>query len=201
MYYALAVFISYMIGNFNLAHILAKKRGFDIRSRGSHNPGASNAFITMGRKIGVLVGACDIAKGALAVFAVSQLFPEIPHIKVIAGVSCVLGHMFPVTMKFRGGKGFASFLGMTLAISWKYFIAVGIAVILITLVTDYIVLGTMTTVISFPIFEFFVNAGYIAVIIICIASAAIIIKHIGNLKRIAKGEEIGFRRANKGTAK
>lgn len=198
MEYFITAVISYLIGNFNLAHILAKKRGFDIRSRGSHNPGASNAFITMGKKIGVLVGACDIAKGALAVFIASRLFPDVTNIKVIAGVSCVLGHMFPIFMKFRGGKGFASFLGMTLVISWKYFIAIGIAIIIITLVTDYIVLGTMTTVISFPIFQFFVHAGFTAVMIISIASIAIIIKHIGNLKRIAKGEEIGFRRANKG---
>lgn len=197
MYYALAILISYMIGNFNLAHILAKRKGFDIRSRGTHNPGASNAFITLGKMTGVMVGACDIAKAALSVFIAMNLFPDVENIKVVAGVACVMGHMFPITMKFKGGKGFASFLGMTIFISWKYFIAIGIAIILITLITDYIVLGTMTTVISFPIFQFFAHAGFVSVAIISIASIAIIIKHTGNLKRIAKGEEIGFRRVNK----
>lgn len=192
--FAAAVIIGYLLGCFNPAYMIAKIKGVDILAHGSHNPGASNATITMGWKVGVFVGACDILKAFLSVMIIRLLFPDQPIAEAIAGVSCVLGHIFPVFFKFRGGKGFASFLGMVLAIDWRFFIGIGIAIILITVITDYIAIATLTTVVVEPILVAVFKAQYIVMAIICIASLVIIYKHRENVVKIANGKEIGLRK-------
>lgn len=127
-----------------------RRKGFDIRSTGSQNAGASNAFITMGAKSGVAVGLCDMAKSCAAALLAALLFPSLPGAAAVAGTAAVLGHIFPFYLKFRGGKGFAPFLGLTLALDWRFFLGILAAVLIITLVTDYIVIGTFTTIVSFP---------------------------------------------------
>ena len=155
--FVIAIIIGYLVGCFNLAFIISKVKKVDLQNTGSKNLGASNTFITVGKGLGVLVGACDIFKCTLVVLLIKLIFPEMEFLPYIAGVSCVMGHMFPFYLKFKGGKGFASFLGMSLGIHWKYFIVIGICIIVITLLTKYIVLATMATVISYPIYLFFVS--------------------------------------------
>ena len=191
--FAVAILIGYLLGCFNLAFIISKVKKVDLRNTGSKNLGASNTFITFGKGLGVLVGACDIFKCTLVVILARLLFPEIDYLPYIAGIACVMGHMFPFYLKFKGGKGFASFVGLILGIHWKYFIVIGICIILITLVTKYIVLATMTTVISYPVFLFFDTQNWIIVTMVAILSCIIIMKHYKNLIRIAKGEEFKFK--------
>lgn len=180
----------YLIGNFNLAYILAKVKGFDIRSRGSNNPGASNATITMGWKAGVLVALLDILKATAAVLLSRFLF-DLELAALCAGLGAVMGHMYPFWMGFRGGKGFASFAGMALGVDWRYFAIIGGAVIFITLFSDYIVLGTLTAVVSFPISYGIMRGELVQPLLISAVSLIIIVKHIPNFKRILKGEEFG----------
>ena len=193
MPFAVAILIGYLIGCFNLALIISKIKKVDLRNTGTKNLGASNTFITFGKGLGVLVGACDIFKCTLVVILVRLIFPETDYLTYITGIACVFGHMFPFYLKFKGGKGFASFLGMSLGIHWKYFIVIGICIILITLITKYIVLATMTTVISYPIYLFFDTGNWIVVTMVAALSGIIIIKHYKNLIRIAKGEEFKFK--------
>jgi len=187
-----AAALGYFMGCFNPAYIIAKKKGVDILAHGSNNPGASNATITMGWKVGVFVAVCDILKAFLSVMIIRLVFPDQPIAEAVAGVSCVLGHIFPVFFKFRGGKGFASFLGMVLAIDWRFFIGIGIAIILITIITDYIAIATLTTVIVEPVLVAVFKAQYIVMAVICIASLIIIYKHRENFVKIANGKEIGL---------
>lgn len=191
------VLIGYLLGSSNMAWYLSKLRGIDLSSRGSGNPGTSNAMIVMGWKAGVLVGIHDIGKALLAVWLCKLLFPGAPYCGVVAGVACVIGHMFPFYLKFRGGKGFASYLGMVLALNWRFALILVAAIVVLTLVTDYIVVGTMTTVISYPVYHF-AQHHLVAALVLCVASAIIIYKHRANLVRIWKGTEIGFRSANRG---
>lgn len=187
--------MGYLLGSLNLAWFLSKAKGFDIRSHGSNNAGASNATITMGLKVGVAVALHDVVKSCLAGLLAGLLFPSLPAAPAIAGVAAVLGHVFPFYLGFKGGKGFAPFLGLTLALDWRFFLAIILVVLLITLITDYIVLGTFTTIVSFPIYLFFIHAGFVIVSIVCVASLVIFCKHFINLKRLASGQEIGLRRA------
>ena len=193
MPFAVAILIGYLIGCFNLALIISKIKKVDLRNTGTKNLGASNTFITFGKGLGVLVGACDIFKCTLVVILIKLIFPEMDYLPYITGIACVFGHMFPFYLKFKGGKGFASFLGMSLGIHWKYFIVIGICIILITLITQYIVLATMATVISYPIFLFIHTENWIIVTMVAVLSGIIIIKHYKNLIRIAKGAEFKFK--------
>lgn len=196
--YPLIALIGYVIGTSNMAIYLAKLKGVDLaHAGGTGNPGASNALILMGWRAGVLVGAHDIGKAVLAVWLAGVLFPEIALSGAVAGVACVIGHMFPFYMHFRGGKGFAAYLGMTLALNWRFALGLLIAIALLVLVTDYIVVGTMTTVVSFPAYCA-ATRHYVMALLLCVASAVIIYKHRSNLVRIANGTEIGLRSAGRG---
>ena len=195
--YPLIALLGYVIGSSNMAVYLARLRGVDLKGGGSGNPGASNALILMGWKAAVLVGVHDIGKAFLAVWLARLIFPGVPLCGTVAGVACVIGHIFPFFLHFRGGKGFAAYLGMTLALNWKFALCLMAAIVILLLVTDYIVVGTMTTVISFPLYcavtQHFAMAALLAV-----ASAVIVWKHRTNLVRIANGTEIGFRSAHRG---
>lgn len=191
--FAVTVLVGYLSGCFNLAYIISKVKKVDLQNTGSKNLGASNTFITVGKGLGVLVGACDIFKCTIVILIIRAIFPDIEYLPYITGVACVIGHMFPFYLKFKGGKGFASFLGMSLGIHWKYFIVIGICIILITLLTKYIVLATMATVISYPIFLIFSTSNWNVVTMVALLSCIIIIKHLKNLIRIAKGEEFKFK--------
>lgn len=195
MSYLVAVLIGYLLGCSNLAYYLARWRRVDFRNLGSGNLGASNATVLLGWKSGVFVGIHDIGKGVAAVLLANGLFPAAAHIGAVAGVSCVLGHIFPFYLKFKGGKGFASYLGMTLALNWKLALLVCVAVIVVTVVTDYIVAGTVTTIVVVPTYLGLAGRDWVLAAILLIATGVIAVKHLENLKRIVKGKELGLRSA------
>lgn len=193
--YIAAALTGYLFGCISPVYIIARRKGIDILKHGSGNPGASNAWILMGKNNGVIVGAADILKGFLPAMAAMLLFPELNNIGIVAGASAVIGHIFPVFMKFRGGKGFAAYLGMVFAFNWIYFIAAVAAVAILTAVTDYIAIGTYIAVIAFPLCIALIDHNYIGAAIAGAVSLLIIYKHIPNLIRIIKGEEIGLRKS------
>lgn len=193
MAYFIMCAIGYLLGCSNLAFLIAKAKGVDLSGGGSGNPGASNVTILMGWRPGILVGVHDMGKALLAVILAKVLFPDTNGIAVVAGASSVLGHIFPVFFRFKGGKGFASYIGMMLALNWKFALIILAAVVVITIVLDYLVLGTTFTVISLPVYLVVTAAGWIAITAACIATVVIIAKHRVNYVRIWKGTEIGLR--------
>lgn len=195
--YALIVFLAYLLGCSNMALYVSRLKGVDMRSAGSKNLGASNAMILMGWRFGILVAVHDIGKAVLAVVLAKHFAGQLPYIGAAAGVACVLGHMFPFYLRFKGGKGFASYLGMTLALNWKFALIVMLVVVLVTLVSDYIVLGTVTTVLVVPTYMGLTGSLLLSAIL-SIATLAILYKHRENFVRLYQGTEIGLRRANRG---
>ena len=195
--YIAILLLAYLMGCSNMALYLSRYKGVDLRAAGSKNLGASNAMVLMGWGPGVIVAVHDIGKALLAVVLARHFGQGLPFIGAAAGVACVLGHMFPFFLRFRGGKGFASYLGMTLALNWKFALLVMVIVALVTFISDYIVVGTVTTVLLVPAFMAFTHGLYFSAIL-CIATAAILIKHRENYVRIYRGTEIGLRKANRG---
>ncbi len=195
--YIAILLLAYLMGCSNMALYLSKYKGVDLRAAGSKNLGASNAMVLMGWGPGVIVAVHDIGKALLAVALARHFGQGLPFIAAAAGVACVLGHMFPFFLRFRGGKGFASYLGMTLALNWKFALLVMVIVALVTFISDYIVVGTVTTVVLVPAYMAFTHGLYFSAIL-CIATAAILIKHRENYVRIYRGTEIGLRKANRG---
>ena len=200
MAYAIAVILGYLLGCSNMAYYLAKLKKADLTKGGSGNLGASNATILLGWRAGILVGIHDIGKAVLAVLLAKWLFPNAEHAGAAAGVASVLGHIFPFWLKFKGGKGFASYIGMTIALNWKLAICVLAAVVIVTLLTDYIVCGTVTTIITVPVYLGITQSALLAGIL-AVATAVILYKHRENFPRILNGTEIGLRSAIRGDNK
>ena len=150
--YVVVILLAYLLGSSNMALYISKLKNMDIRTGGSGNLGASNATALLGWRIGILVALHDIGKAALAVMLAKLYFPELPLAGAVAGVASVLGHIFPFYLKFKGGKGFASYFGMTLALNWKFALVIAVLVLLVTVITDYIVAGTTLTIVTVPVY-------------------------------------------------
>lgn len=198
MGYLIIILGAYLLGSSNLALYLFKWKKVDARNNGSGNLGASNTTVLLGWPAGIAVAIHDIGKAAVSVILARILFPNLEYAGAAAGVACVLGHIFPFYLKFRGGKGFASYLGMTLALNWKFAIVILVLVGVAMVVTDYIVAGTTLTILSTPIYMGIITHNLILALILCIATAVIIYKHRDNYVRIWNGTEIGLRSAAKG---
>lgn len=198
MGYVIVAVFGYLLGCSNMALYLSKLKKVDPRSGGSGNLGASNAMILMGWRAGVLVGIHDIGKSALAVFLARWLFSGLENVGAVAGVACVVGHVFPFYLKFKGGKGFASYVGLMFALNWKVGLVIGALIVLVTLVTDYLVLGTFTTITVLPIWMGLAQRSFLLAAILLVGSAVILYKHRENITRLRNGTEIGLRSANRG---
>ena len=199
MGYLFAVLGGYLLGCSNMAFYLEKMTKKSIRGGGSGNLGASNTVIRLGWLAGLLVGIHDIGKALLAVYLARWLLPQWEYAAVAAGIACVLGHIFPFYLKFKGGKGFASYVGVIFALDWRIALAIIAMIFVVTLITDYIVAATMMTTISAPISLGLHQGKWILALILCIGSAVILYRHRENLVRIfVTGDEIGLRSASKG---
>lgn len=196
--YGVSVLLGYLIGCSNMALYLSKLAGVDLRSGGSGNLGASNAMLLLGWPAGILVGAHDIGKAVLAVALAGWIAPSLPLAGAAAGVACVLGHMFPFYLRFKGGKGFASYLGMTLALNWKLALIVLAAVVIVTVVTDYIVCGTFTAIVTVPVYMGWATRSWLPALILAAATAVIFYKHRENIPRMLNHTELGLRSAIRG---
>ena len=198
MGYFLAAILGYLLGCSNLAYYLSRAFKRDIRKDGSGNLGASNATILFGWKAGASVAVHDIGKAVLAVILAKGLFPNLEYAGAAAGVAAVLGHIFPFYLKFKGGKGTASFLGLTLALNWRLALAVILILVLATIITDYIVIGTFSAIVTVPVYMGFFARNLILMAIVCVASFAIFWKHLENIGRMIRREEIGLRSTMRG---
>ena len=198
MAYLVVIAAAYLLGCSNLALYISKIKKVDIRTGGSGNLGASNATVMLGWRAGIAVALHDIGKSALAVMLARMVLPEVPYIGAVAGVASVLGHIFPFYLKFKGGKGFASYMGMTLALNWKLALVIMALVLLVTVLTDYIVVGTTLTIVSVPMYLGFAEQSLLLALILCIGTVVILYKHRMNYVRMYKGTEIGLRSAMEG---
>lgn len=198
MQYLLAIILGYLLGCSSMAYYIGKFKETDIRTAGSGNLGASNATVLFGWSAGVAVALHDIGKAVIAVIAAKWLFPQLEYAGAAAGVACVLGHIFPFYLGFRGGKGLASYFGMVLALNWKLALIVGAVIVLATLITDFISVGALSSIVVAPVYTFFTTHNLILVAILGVATVVMFLKHWENIIRIAKGQEIGLRRTAKG---
>src|SRR3954466_8745482 len=107
-----AILISYLVGAVPFGYIVARLRGVDIFAAGSGNIGATNVGRVLGRKFGLLVFALDFLKGAVPVAFTRHFCPEIAWAPIAGGLAAFVGHMFPIYLRFRGGKGVATGTGV-----------------------------------------------------------------------------------------
>ena len=181
--------IGYFFGNINPAFIIGKFKGFDIRKRGSGNAGASNTVITVGKKAGLAVALFDIFKAVAASLIAAYFFPQIKFAKILSGSCCILGHIFPILMKFHGGKGLASLGGTILAFNPCVFILMLGFEIILGFSMDYVCIVPVTGSVIFTMIYALLTGDPIGTAILSAVSLIILFKHIENFKRIQNGTE------------
>mgnify|MGYP001086474350 CR=1 FL=1 len=199
--YITVIIIGYLLGCLQWSYILGKTfKKVDIRTLGNYNAGASNTVISLGWKWGVLVAILDIGKAIISIILIKYLLKNLllisnsdPYL-YLNGFSVILGHNYPFYMRFKGGKGTASLIGMLAAIDIKMALIGIFTIITITLITDYIALGTISLVIMFVgttiFFKFSTGSIYIAILIALLS----IYNHIPNIIRIIEKKETGLRK-------
>lgn len=197
LYYILTIALSYLIGSSNMSYYISRIKRIDFRADGSKNLGASNTVLLAAWRAGIAVGVHDILKGVLCVILSQIFFSDLPYIGVLAGVSCVLGHIFPFYLKFKGGKGFASYIGVAYGINWKVALILTAIILVIMFLSDYIVVATTLTVTLVPVVYGFTERSYIIPLILLVASMVIIIKHIENYKRMLNKTEMRLSKIGK----
>ena len=197
LFYVLTVLGGYLLGCSSMAYYVSRWKKVNLSTNGSGNLGASNTTILLGWRMGILVALHDIFKGAAAVLLAKWLLPDLTYAPVAAGCACVMGHMYPFYLKGKGGKGFASYTGMLLALDWRLGLALIGVSLLVTFLSDYIVVGTLTTVVVGPVWIGFTRSWVSAGIMLAV-TAVIFYKHRENLHRILHGGEVGLRSTLKG---
>ncbi len=181
--------IGYLIGTVNPSYIVSRCRGFDIRKKGSGNAGASNAVMVLGRVIGIVCALLDIAKACAAIALTNACFPALSHGFAVTAAACILGHIFPFYMGFRGGKGLACLGGVILMFHWKIFLLMLALELVLVLVTGYICFVPMTASVAFAVLYGVMRRDLFGAILLLIVSLVILLKHRENLRRIRQGVE------------
>ena len=182
--------IGYLIGMLNPSYMLARLHGFDIRERGSGNAGASNALLLFGKLRGGLCAAFDIVKAAGSVFLTRVLFPQDPLVFAVTASACILGHIFPFYMHFRGGKGLACLAGTILAFDLRVFGIMLACALLIALVTNYICFVPMSASVAFPIVYGCMTGNLPGVLLLILVAVVVLWRHGENIRRIRLGREL-----------
>ncbi|MDR4433894.1 glycerol-3-phosphate 1-O-acyltransferase PlsY [Bacillus tequilensis] len=187
MLIALLIILAYLIGSIPSGLIVGKlAKGIDIREHGSGNLGATNAFRTLGVKAGSIVIAGDILKGTLA-----TALPFLMHVDIhplLAGVFAVLGHVFPIFAKFKGGKAVATSGGVLLFYAPLLFITMLAVFFIFLYLTKFVSLSSMLTGIYTVIYSLFVHDKYLLIVVILL-TIFVIYRHRANIKRIINKTE------------
>lgn len=185
--------LSYLLGAIPFGYLLIRAfRGEDVRKTGSGNIGATNVSRTS-PALGLLTLLLDAGKGFAAVLLAHSLFPAEVSLLSIAALFAIAGHIFPVWLKFRGGKGVATGTGSFLLLAPKAVLVTIAIFLLVVLAFRYISLASIVAVILFPLlFWRLHSAPGKSVLIVGIACALILLKHRQNIRRLAAGTEPRF---------
>ncbi|HEY3439362.1 MAG TPA: glycerol-3-phosphate 1-O-acyltransferase PlsY [Paludibaculum sp.] len=190
----LLILAAYLIGGIPFGYLLVRmKTGQDVRAMGSGNIGATNVLRTSGKGIGILTLLLDIAKGWFSVWLAGHFTGGDTTWMAAAGVAVVLGHAFPVFLKFQGGKAVASFVGVALALAPAALLGVVILFVLVVAATRYISLGSILGAGLFPLGVWLIYHPGWPVMAACLFCGAFIIwRHKSNIERLRAGTENKF---------
>ena len=195
----LLVLGAYLLGSIPMGLLIGKKMGVDVRTQGSGNIGATNVARTVGKKVGILVLLLDALKGAIpiALFIGLDLDTRIdlgavldPYLFTAVGLAPIVGHCFPIWLRFRGGKGVATALGVFL-VAEPVSLAAGAALFAVLYAAFRIVsIGSLAASITIPVVCLLLGRP-LPVVLLAAAGAAIIVgKHHGNIRRLLGKSEL-----------
>lgn len=183
------IVLAYAIGSIPFALVLARQWGTrDLHHAGSGNLGAANVFRVSGPSAGILVAILDISKGAASVLLAERLSAgsEVP---AVAGFAAIVGHIYPVSLKFRGGKGVATACGVFAVLSPLSVAIASVLFVATVWITKYISLGSIVGVGLVPLLAFATGSPEATVYTATAAAALIIFRHRSNVARLRVGRE------------
>jgi acyl phosphate:glycerol-3-phosphate acyltransferase len=193
LYYLLALAVGYLLGSIPLGLILTRLAGHgDLRDIGSGNIGATNVLRTGNKALAALTLILDALKGTAAVLIGARFGP---NVAILGGVGAFLGHLFPVWLGFRGGKGVATYIGVLLGLYWPAAIAFCAIWLLVALITRYSSLSALVASAAVPCLLWFMGETRIGVLFL-IFTLLLYWRHADNIGRLLRGEEgrIGAKR-------
>ncbi len=187
----LSAAIAYLLGSIPFGYLLVRaKRGIDVRTTGSGSIGATNVMRSLGPAGFIATFLLDFGKGFAAVAIASRMTSDDPVWIAAAAVGAITGHCYPVWLKFRGGKGVATAVGVYLALAPREVAIALVIFVLLVAIFRYVSVGSVIAVGAFPVLLYLVRDPPLPLIAGAGASAAIIIaRHHGNIARLMKGTE------------
>jgi glycerol-3-phosphate acyltransferase PlsY len=181
--------VGYLLGSIPFAYLLARRhRGIDLRLTGSGNVGAANLLRTTTKKIGVSAMALDVSKGVASVLVARQIDPGATG-PAVAGIAAVLGHIYPVWLGFRGGKGVATTCGVFAVLAPQATAIATVVFLAVVWWTRYISLGSVGGSVLLAPLAYLTGASEVTVIAAIIVAAIVIHRHRSNLGRVIAGIE------------
>jgi glycerol-3-phosphate acyltransferase PlsY len=190
--YLLLIIASYLIGAIPTGVVLARAfSGKDIRQEGSGNIGATNVTRVLGKKLGALTLVGDLLKGFLPVWVGSYLVSSL-NVVCLMGCAAFLGHLFPVYLKFKGGKGVATALGVFLYLSPIVILVEIIVFVFVVGIWRYVSLGSLIAAASMPLLLVIIGSPKPVVLLSMAFALLIFIKHKANIQRLLNGTENKF---------
>ena len=183
--------VAYLVGSIPTGFIIGKLAGIDVRTAGSGNIGATNVARVMGKGHGLLTLLADIAKGFAPVFVAQQMAFSDTAVAVIAAAT-FLGHLYPIFLKFRGGKGVATAFGALLALAPEVTLILLAVFICAALLSRIVSLGSIGAALAAPILFWFFYYPTPLVALTVFLAAMIVIRHRANIKRLLNGAEPRF---------
>jgi glycerol-3-phosphate acyltransferase PlsY len=184
----LSILLGYLAGSVPFAYLLARRRGIDVRTAGSGNVGAANVLRTTGAWRGVIVMALDMAKGMAAV-ALATLLAGGTALAALSGAAAIVGHIYPVWLKFHGGKGVAVAAGVFTMLSPAAAAAAAVLFLMTAWVTRYVSLASIAATVALPPAAWILGSPMPVVLVAFGSAALILFRHRANWSRLRAGTE------------
>ncbi len=195
----LVILTGYLLGNISPSIIVGRMMGVEIREKGSGNAGSTNALRVLGKKAGAITLVIDVLKGTLAVYLGEVIsagfFPDPRLFGLLSGLSVVIGHIWPIAFKFKGGKGVATTFGVLLGINFYLALSCLLVLIFLVAVTRRVSVGSMGAFITLPFAITIFSGGIyedrplLTLGFALLIGIIVLIKHKDNIKRLIKKEE------------
>jgi glycerol-3-phosphate acyltransferase PlsY len=185
----LCLLLGYALGAVPFGLLLTRAAGAgDVRAIGSGNIGATNVLRTGRKELAVATLLLDAGKGAAAVLLARMIWPDLPQAEGLAAIGAFLGHLYPVWLGFKGGKGMATLIGIVLALHWQSGLAIMLVWLAMFVLTRYSSVGSMVAALAAPVSAFLFARIDLAILFLGFA-LLLLWKHRANIGRLARGEE------------
>ena len=188
----------YLVGAIPFGLLIGRIVGADVRMEGSGNIGATNVGRVLGKKLGALTLVCDVAKGFLPVWAAASLLPDTAMgrewMVMACGLATVVGHMFPLYLKFKGGKGVATALGVFLFISPGSILISLFVFVAAVAASGYVSVGSLVATALIPLWLWILGGTPIILAVALVIVILIWFQHRSNIGRLLRGEEKGWKK-------